>query len=133
MKKLKSIVNNSYGRTLIEILASITILAIVVIPLTSAFIQSARANFVSEEIMDATYVAQAQMEEVINGGSTFINSDYDPIDENNFEKITDNYKVTINLKVTPNTNDLFRNVLIIVTNLQNGRLEAQMETIIRWE
>ncbi|MDQ1001323.1 prepilin-type N-terminal cleavage/methylation domain-containing protein [Neobacillus niacini] len=55
---------NEKGMTIIEILAAIVILSIIVVSLLSVFVQSARSNHVSKNIVDATYVAENEIEEV---------------------------------------------------------------------
>ncbi|WHX99495.1 type II secretion system protein [Neobacillus sp. DY30] len=63
---------NEKGLTLIEVLASIVILSIIGVSLLTFFVQSARSNNLSKTMMDSTYVAQTQMEEInnYNQGST---------------------------------------------------------------
>lgn len=58
------------GLTLIEILASITILFIIIMSLLSFFVQSSRTNNTSKKIMDGTYVAESNMEVISNLVST---------------------------------------------------------------
>jgi prepilin-type N-terminal cleavage/methylation domain-containing protein len=55
---------NEKGMTIIEILASIVILSIIVVSLLSFFVQTARSNHVSKNIVDATYIAENEIEEV---------------------------------------------------------------------
>jgi prepilin-type N-terminal cleavage/methylation domain-containing protein len=57
---------NEKGLTLIEVLASIVILSIIGVSLLTFFVQSARSNNLSKTMMDATYVAQTQIEEINN-------------------------------------------------------------------
>jgi prepilin-type N-terminal cleavage/methylation domain-containing protein len=57
---------NEKGLTLIEVLASIVILTIIGVSLLTFFVQSARSNNLSKTLMDATYVAQTQIEEINN-------------------------------------------------------------------
>jgi prepilin-type N-terminal cleavage/methylation domain-containing protein len=57
---------NQKGLTLIEVLASIVILSIIGMSLLTFFVQSARSNNLSKNMMDATYVAQTQIEEINN-------------------------------------------------------------------
>ncbi|OKL38255.1 type IV pilus modification PilV family protein [Domibacillus mangrovi] len=64
-KRVKNLMSND-GMTLIEILLSIVILTIVVLSFSAMFIQSARTNQQTESAMDATYVAQTCIEEVIH-------------------------------------------------------------------
>lgn len=54
------------GMTLIEIMLSIVILGIIAVSFTGFFTQSARTTNHSEQMMDAMYIAQTCMEEIIN-------------------------------------------------------------------
>jgi|SRR5690625_366020 len=70
-KKLK----NEEGLTLVELLGSIVILSIIVLAFLGFFIQSARTTQVSDEILDASYIAQQQAEEIYNLTNTMNYSD----------------------------------------------------------
>lgn len=59
---LKRYFKDQEGATLVELVAAIAILAIVVTSFLSFFIQSAQTTYSSEEITDATYLAQQEME-----------------------------------------------------------------------
>ncbi|RHW42724.1 hypothetical protein D1B31_03830 [Neobacillus notoginsengisoli] len=69
MKKF-SWVKSEAGVTLVEVLASITILFIIIVSMLPMFVQSTRSNSHSKTIMDATYVAAANMETVYHFVST---------------------------------------------------------------
>lgn len=64
-RRLKQM-NNQDGLTLVELLGSIVILSIIVVSFLGFFIQSARTTKVSGEIIDASYIAQQQAEEIYN-------------------------------------------------------------------
>ena len=64
-RRLKQM-NNQNGLTLVELLGSIVILSIIVVSFLGFFIQSARTTKVSGEIIDASYIAQQQAEEIYN-------------------------------------------------------------------
>lgn len=64
-RRLKQM-NNQDGLTLVELLGSIVILSIIVVAFLGFFIQSARTTQVSDEILDASYIAQQQAEEIYN-------------------------------------------------------------------
>lgn len=57
---------NQDGLTLVELLGSIVILSIILVSFLGFFIQSARTTKVSGEIIDASYIAQQQAEEIYN-------------------------------------------------------------------
>lgn len=55
---------NNKGFTLIEIIITIAILSIVIVPLSSMFIQAAKMNSMAAEEYDATLIAQKYFEEI---------------------------------------------------------------------
>lgn len=59
---MKKKIQNEFGISLIEVIASILILTIILISFFSLLIQSNRTNSLSESIADATYIAQMEME-----------------------------------------------------------------------
>ncbi len=63
-KKLKKIVHNEKGVTLVEVVASFVILVILLISFYTLFIQTAKTTKSSEDIVDATYIAQTEMEKI---------------------------------------------------------------------
>lgn len=67
---LKRYFRNQEGATLVELIAAIAILAIVVTSFLSFFIQSAQTTHSSEEITDATYLAQQEMEHLYHLSDT---------------------------------------------------------------
>lgn len=58
--------NSESGLTLVEILAGIVILALMILTIAVVFTQTARTNKASENILDATYVAQTELEHINN-------------------------------------------------------------------
>ena len=61
---MKNVLGQKKGSTLIEVLIAMVILALVVAPFLSMFMQAARANAESRVMMDASYYGQNLMEEV---------------------------------------------------------------------
>src|SRR5699024_10249125 len=55
---------NENGLTLVEVLASVVLLTIIITIFLNVFIQSAKTNTTSEEVVDATYLAQTEMERI---------------------------------------------------------------------
>src|SRR5690625_4357208 len=55
---------NEQGLTLVEVLASVVLLTLLLTTFITVFIQSAKMNQTSEMIIDATYIAQTEMEKV---------------------------------------------------------------------
>jgi|GEM_PF-6984749 len=58
------VLRHKKGSTLIEVLIAMAILAMVVAPFLTMFVQAARANAESRVMMDASYYGQTLMEEV---------------------------------------------------------------------
>lgn len=63
MKKLfQQHMKNQTGMSLVEILASVVILSILLFFVLGMFVNSSKVNVKSEEVIDATYVAQTEIE-----------------------------------------------------------------------
>ncbi|QHS24608.1 type II secretion system protein [Virgibacillus sp. MSP4-1] len=138
---------NEQGVTLVEVLVSFVILSIILVSLLSFFSQSARTNQTSEEILDATYMAQTQMEQLyqlskdytIEQGITQLNNqNFANITTNNeqntfhLEKPSSHFWITVEINKTEKDMDDLYNVLVKVYDQDKERLEAQMETILAW-
>lgn len=96
MKKLERILKNNVGLSFVEILAAITMLAIIVGPIMNSFISTAKLNKQTRQLMGATEVAEdimegfadksmAQIKTIYNGGlgtSELDLSSINPIDAN---------------------------------------------------
>jgi prepilin-type N-terminal cleavage/methylation domain-containing protein len=63
MEEINMNSRNAKGFTLVEIIAAIVIIGIIFISFFSIFISSQKVTVASEEIIDATYIAQQAMEE----------------------------------------------------------------------
>ncbi|ARF16235.1 type IV pilus modification PilV family protein [Sporosarcina ureae] len=59
-------VKKNSGMTLVEVLASLVLLSIIIISFLAVFPTVAKQNKASEEFMDATYIAQSEMEYIIS-------------------------------------------------------------------
>jgi prepilin-type N-terminal cleavage/methylation domain-containing protein len=142
------------GVTLIEILVSIVILSIIVVTFLSMYVQSAKTNRISENILDSTYIAQTQMENIYNlstSGSFSEGLDMLKNDDFNFNEVTCNNKYCfekqangyyVMLTITSNnnvnededeSNGLYSVLIEIFNNRTKDRKEAQIETIINWK
>lgn len=139
-KRMKNLMSND-GMTLIEILLSIVILTIVVLSFSAMFIQSARTNQQSESIMDATYVAQEYMEEIINLSNGTFEEGVVQLKEklglartspssNEFTGEREGYYIVININNATNGGKL---IVKVYNDKSHMKLKAQMETILDWE
>ncbi|MCD5325679.1 MULTISPECIES: prepilin-type N-terminal cleavage/methylation domain-containing protein [Pontibacillus] len=130
------------GITLIEIIASIAILAIIILAFMPMFTQTMRTSSISTDILDATYLAQSKMEEVyhLSTTSTFDDAksqieDMSLVETENswyhYEQTTDDYYIYLSIKEPQNE---LSNVLVkVYRDNTKSKLESQMESIYRWE
>ena len=61
---------NEKGVTLVEVVASFVILVILLVSFYTLFIQTAKTTKSSEDIVDATYIAQTEMEHIFNASKS---------------------------------------------------------------
>ena len=141
MRKIKrSFFIKEKGLTLVEVLASIVIILIILIFFLSIFIQTAKTNETSEKIVDATYIAQTEMERFYGYSKTVEKSNrvnilkdvegytYEFVDSKEVYKINrDSYEIVVTL----NDNEDLTNILIEVFDT-SGKKVAQMQNIVEW-
>ncbi len=157
MKKLKSKVQlNNYGFSLLEVIASILILSIILLSIFSLLTQSAKTTKNSEDIIEATFIAQAEMEKVYSATklsnytepsckNTILEIDKDIVDEKykykeisgsgcsiTFEKYDKETNAYITLKLGPKSLANMSSILIIVYDKKNGTPKAQMQNTLEW-
>ncbi|WP_186321530.1 prepilin-type N-terminal cleavage/methylation domain-containing protein [Bacillus sp. FJAT-22090] len=134
---------NSKGLTLIEILVSIILITIILTAFFSLFIQSAKTGKTSEEVVDATYIAQAEMEKLyeisknadlnssINEEVKSLNYSQPNPKEDFFTKETNG--LFVHLKLKKHFYPQMYYLVIEVFEQENGtRPRAKMETILEW-
>ncbi|MEK5231261.1 prepilin-type N-terminal cleavage/methylation domain-containing protein [Lysinibacillus sp. FSL K6-0232] len=63
MKK-NNLVQQEHGLTLIEVIASILLISIILLSFMSMFLQSSKTTATSDDIVNATYLAQKEMESI---------------------------------------------------------------------
>lgn len=139
------------GYTLLEVVASIMILAIILISFYSLLLLSAKTTKQSEEIVDATYIAQNTMEETyqISKKYTYDNLDdqFDALSDHleGFEKnekveyqlIKDSensdYVTTVQIIKESSNKDLTSVVIQVLEVKGNSKiLKAQMQNTLKW-
>lgn len=155
MKHVKqSFFNNEKGMTLIEVLASIVILTIIVTSLLTIFLQSTKATQTSSNTIDATYLAQKEME---NMYALSREIKYDELDvqmtkkgnedEGVYTKVTTGddskkytkenivnnhlYQISVVTEIE-NTHSLVRVIVKITEPNQPNNPLAQMENLLEW-
>ncbi|MFJ7971181.1 prepilin-type N-terminal cleavage/methylation domain-containing protein [Psychrobacillus sp. NPDC096389] len=133
---------NTKGLTLIEILVSITLITIILTAFFSLFIQSARTGKTSEEVVDATYIAQAEMEKLYeiskNGDLNSVNEklitlNYSQPNSNEYFFTKEANGLFVHLKLKKHFYPGMSYLVIEVFEQENGtRPRAKMETILEW-
>ncbi len=144
--KQKDILFARKGMTLIEIIISLALLAIIIVPFLTMFVHSTSTNSRSQNIVDATYVAQSNMEELYSISTTYTFStgllqltsngysetvvasgnDYDYVKEQ------DGYYIKIEIRNSAYTGNLVKAIVKVYNNSSLDKLESQMETILSW-
>ncbi|GEL05007.1 type IV pilus modification PilV family protein [Rummeliibacillus stabekisii] len=149
--QIKKIIVNEKGVTLTEVIASFVILVIVLFSFFTLFVNTAKTTKSSERIVDATYVAQTEMEKVYNAstnGVLNVATLTKPTDPTNpedsglgytaepnsttiFTKTAkSNFKVTLTLK---NRDVSLKSVVIQVNSNSDNKQKALMEKLIVWK
>lgn len=138
-------IKNQSGITLIEVLASIVILSLIIVSIVPMFIQSSKANNLSKSITESTYLAESELEEIIQLNTKsaspslnelsnqMINKGYsnDPSCSHCYGMMKDERYVFVQIK--DSSTDLGKVVLKVYRNSSKQKLESQMETILTWE
>jgi len=141
---------NNKGLTLVEVLASIILISIILFTFFSFFIQSAKTGESSEEVVDATYLAQGEMEKLyeISRNGDFkdgINEIVNSLEPDDKQLTLDNPYIFkkiisgsyIRIKLTQHTDSQLSNLVIEVFEQDfeqetDPRPRAKMETILEW-
>ena len=132
--KQKNILLNRKGMTLIEIIVSLAILAIIIVPFLNIFVQSTVTNKKSEVILDATYVAQRVMEESYNDSLDVDGKTPKPLSGIQNYKDTSGGNYWINKKISSqDSNNLVGVIVKIYSDESESDLKAQMETKLFWK
>lgn len=143
MKNTSTTFDNK-GMTLIEVLVSLVILSIIVVSILPFFIQSSRTTDLSENIVNATLLAETEMESIINMNTTlpsesledFSNRilargyERDPSCNGCYGMYKDRQYISIQL--SDMSGNLGKVILRIYDDNKN-RVASQMEMILTWE
>lgn len=126
IKLLKTLAYEKEGSTLIEIILALAILGIIIVSFLNMFVFSTATNRKSEDILDATYVAQNLMEqryaESKNGGEIPRNQEH--------SYPTNGYWINEIIDVDGN---LVRIIVKVYADDSKNQLKAQMETYLLWD
>ena len=145
MKNSSSYFSSEQGLTLIEVLASIVILFIIIVSMVPMLTQSAKTNSISQNITDTTYLAQKEMEEIINMNSNSESPSLAKLSEqilirgysndiacsSCYGLNKDGHYVFVQLKTL--SDELGKVVLKIYQDDNKNKQETQMEMILSWE
>lgn len=119
MKKIKEkLLKQESGFTLVELLASIVLLTIIVTTFLSFFVQAGRTNNRIDDMNEATFLAQEQLELITAYSET-------ETVEKTKDKLTTN-KNGYDIQTTFESKGDLQAVIVIVS--KEARLLAQMET-----
>jgi prepilin-type N-terminal cleavage/methylation domain-containing protein len=146
-KKMRNFSSNFFsekGMTLIEILVSIVILSMIIVLIIPMFVQSSRSNTMSQNITEATYLAQAEMEEIINmntsSTSSSVNTLSDGILMRGYQNdischkcygmSRDGHYIFIQLKSI--SGKLGKVIVKVYKDKKKDKQQAQMEMILSW-
>jgi prepilin-type N-terminal cleavage/methylation domain-containing protein len=127
LKKLK---NKRDGLTLIEVILSLAILGIIIISFLNMFVFSTVTNSKSEDIMDATYIAQGRIEkrfEESKDRTVPIPLDIGKIYSGSIEGYW------IEEEILNIDDNLVRLIVKVYSDESKNKLEAQMETYLLWD
>lgn len=138
MQSKRSIdLKNDSGTTLVELLAAIAILSIIVTAFLAFFVQGARTNSRTNDMTEATFIAQEEMEEIVHYSQTMTFEDLQSQDRFNSSGNTLNssytasgYTVKTSIRKMEDTERLFT-VIVEVENAA-GR-QAVMENRLTFE
>lgn len=147
-------VANERGVTLVEVLASVVIIVLLAMVFMDLFLTSARSNVVSEEVVDHTFVAQRQMEELYEAGQQYASEDLETVltsfyglsleqslpEEKIFSKTEGDARVEVTLTpYTPDdetfselTNVLTKAVVEVSSTADPGDPFTKIEGLIEW-
>ncbi|KAA0965335.1 hypothetical protein FQ087_03235 [Sporosarcina sp. ANT_H38] len=131
------------GLSLVEVLASIVILTLLLTTFLMMFLQSAKVNKASEHIIDATYIAQEEMENIYALSTTIKHNAKEGaikgLGYTNgsiesgwivFEKGY-NSNVLIKIKLQNKKGNMDR-VIVEVRGIPDDNIQAQMENLVVW-
>ncbi|TSI10136.1 prepilin-type N-terminal cleavage/methylation domain-containing protein [Lysinibacillus sp. BW-2-10] len=136
----KSFRLNESGISLVEVIASIVILSIIILSIFSLLTQSSKTTRTSERIIDATYVAQTEMEELYfesikraDPESAILSKGYTK-NTSYFEKTNTSYNFYIKLSLTKNDTypQLTRILIQVYEHKHDTHPKAQMENTLDW-
>lgn len=150
-KPLQLNIRNEDGASLAELLATIVIFSIIMLFFVSVFISSSKTNMKSNEQVDATYVAQKEMEKIYSKSVTtqfvyredgLVDLDYVKDDDASTESklvfdkhLVDDYDITLTVIDDTYYDDMTNAKLNVESqeNIVGANTTAEMELLLRWK
>jgi Tfp pilus assembly protein PilV len=133
------------GLSLVELLASIVILTLLLTTFLMMFLQSAKINKTSENIINATYIAQTEMENIYavsviekysERENAIVGLEFLKIDSSDgwitFEKKVKNTDRLIKVRFK-NISGTMDRVIVDVYKMPNRVLQSKMENVLVWK
>lgn len=125
---MHTVFKNERGISLLEVVVSLLLISIILISFFGLFIQSKKTGKTSEEIVDATYVAQETMEYVYSKVSDpNINALPELVNNSDFSTL---YTGNCNTTYTSCTFTNITNSNITIIAEQDSRLDTNLITVI---
>lgn len=140
----KKTLTNKKGLTLVEILAAIVIISIIFISIIIILNLTAKSNRTSHEIIDATYIAQREMEFIYKLSSENVKLEsYEDYVVNRVDgewtvyrkkTVTEDDDYFIEVKEDKTDNPMTRIIVQVFDKSDTGMIDpkAQMETLLKW-
>ena len=142
---------NECGVSLVEVLASTVLIAILLLSFFTILISSAKTTKMSETIIDYTYLAQKEMENAYEKSATSTSSNWEDVKKNVtslgytyleektgytiFKKTMAEENVYVLLKIKMHERTKYEHltkVIIEVYEAEKNILKSKMETILSW-
>lgn len=146
-KKIIKLLASERGFSLVELLTAIVLLALLVGPFLTMFVQTAKSNQLTQKIDDATFVANSEMEYLYNLSTTTSlsnlptqiaadNVNYQPVSCSVglcYTKQVTNHFIYIQLKTDPQSSTLEDVLVQVYKTSAKAQLQAQMESVYAWK
>ncbi len=140
MFKSENVNRSKDGFTLVEVLASIAILTIIIMTFAFVYSQTIKTTIQSEEIIDGTYIAQLEMENIYQLKDTsfedrneaFSSLGYVLVKTGVLKKEKDNWDITLTWDMVEDS--LLTKIVLQVDNHKEPKTsEVQMEYWMEWQ
>ncbi|MEN2467095.1 prepilin-type N-terminal cleavage/methylation domain-containing protein [Ornithinibacillus sp. JPR2-1] len=146
MKCLNDWYRNESGLTLVELLVSFVLITLILTTFITFFVQSATMTTTSETIIDATYIAQAEMENLYSASSsTKFSQRENAITDLGYVWLKESEEWTVFTKELDGSNYIIHvrlhrdeveanmtRVIVEVFEEEEDNLQAKMESVVVW-